>query len=233
MRKKHGILLIVLVVMHLSPSQIWPEMRLAFSSDRAGNGDIFILDGWGNLTNLTQSPEGDWAPTWSPDGSRLAYTSHRDDQADIWLRDMETGHLTNLTQHPAWDYAPAWSPDGDQIAFISERDGDAELFTQVIKNGQAIQRTFNNHPDRAPSWSPDRKRIAFAAVTDGRERLYTLDLAQDIIRPLLWTDELNGTNPVWSPSGRAVAFVGWTNPREIGLYLFCLLYTSPSPRDPE
>lgn len=226
MQKRVGFLIIVLAIFSLSPFDLFslgqPGMQLAFASDRAGNGDIFLLNQQGVLTNLTNSDEGDWSPVWSPDGQYLAFTSHRSGQADIWLMNLNSGELSNLTNHPGWDYEATWSPDGQQLIFVSERDGDAELYQQAIAGGEAIQLTFNNHPDKKPHWSPDGTQVAFAAVTDGRERLYRLDLAEDIIRPLLWTDTLNGTNPVWSPSGRAVAFVGWQNHNEIGLYLFNL-----------
>ncbi len=192
--------------------------KLAFASDRSGNGDIFILDGRGRLTNLTRSPGGEWSPRWSPDGRRLAFTGHAAGQADIWLMAADGAQPRNLTANPAWDYSPAWSPDGRQIVFVSERDGDAELFTQTIVGGPARQLTRNTWPDKLPSWSPGGNSIAFAAIINGREQIYRLDIdAPDTITPLL-PDGLSGTNPVFSPAGAAIAFVGWQDRRAISLY---------------
>ena len=221
MRRKFGLsALLLLSVLINCPVQIRPASTLAFASDRAGHGDIFLLDRWGQLTNLTHSPGGDWNPVWSPDGRRLAFTSHQSDQADIWLFDLETGQQTNLTLDPAWDYQPTWSPDGQALAFVSERDGDAEIYRQPLDGSAAVQLTFNDHQDKRPAWSPDGKRIAFASVVDGIERLYQLDLEDEAaIKPLLPTD-LNATGPVWSPDGNLIAFVGWEDHRVISLYTF-------------
>jgi dipeptidyl aminopeptidase/acylaminoacyl peptidase len=153
----------------------------AFASDRSGAGDIFVkVDG--RLLNLTNHPAGDWDPAWSPDCAnpsricRIAFTSHRSGDSEIWTMDVQGRDLRNVTQHPAWDYWPAWSPDGQSIAFISERDGDQELFIQSVEGGEATQLTFNNESDRLPAWSPDGSRIAFAAVRNGVEVTSALSL---------------------------------------------------------
>ena len=145
----------------------------AFASDRAGAGDIFLATPDGKLVNLTRHAAGDWDPAWSPNCAeptktcRIAFTSHRSGDSEIWTVDIEGHNLRNITQHPAWDYWPAWSPDGEAIAFISERDGDPELFVQCIDDQLATQLTFNSEADRLPDWSPDGSRIACAAVRNG------------------------------------------------------------------
>ena len=203
----------------MSVPQSSSKIRLAFASDRAGNGDIFLMDAQRRLTNLTNSAEGDWDPVWSPDGRMLAYTSHRDDQTDIWLMAADGTQARNLTNHSAWDYAPAWSPDGQTILFVSQRDGEAELYTQHINEDTAQQITFNDYPDKLPNWTPDGENIVFASVIDGFERLYTLNLAQpQVISPLLPYD-ISGTNPVYHPDGLNVAFVGWFDHDEINIFV--------------
>lgn len=221
MRRKLGLCLImVAVVLSSCPARLKTPYRLAFASDRSGNGDIFVMDEWGHLQNLTNSPAGDWNPRWSPDGSLLAFTGHEDDQADIWLLNPQTGRRTNLTNHPAWDYSPVWSPDGRRVAFISERDGDAELYIQGIGEGPATQLTFNRHPDKLPSWSPDGDRIAFATVINDSEQIQLLDLRHPDA-PIALTElfQLNGTHPAWSPDGERLAFIGWRDSSRNNLYV--------------
>ncbi len=195
-----------------------PPQTLLFASDRAGNGDIFVMDGGGRLTNLTRTADGDWNPRWSPDGRRIAFTSHRAGNADIWLMNADGSQPHNLTDNPAWDYSPAWSPDGRHIAFVSERDGDAEIFVQSSDGSPAEQLTHNHHQDKLPSWSPQGDALVFAAVVDGIERPYRLDLAEHTVSPLLATN-LNGTNPVFSPSGEKIAFIGWLDTDTINIFL--------------
>lgn len=195
-----------------------PPQTLLFASDRAGNGDIFAMDGGGRLTNLTHSDTGEWSPRWSPDGRRIAFTAHRSGNADIWLMNADGSNPRNLTNHPAWDYSPAWSPDGQRIAFVSERDGDAEIFVQTLDGSPAEQLTHNNHQDKLPSWSPGGDALVFAAVVNGIERPYRLNLATKKVSPLLSTN-LNGTNPVFSPSGKKIAFIGWQDTDTINIFV--------------
>jgi Tol biopolymer transport system component/GH35 family endo-1,4-beta-xylanase len=224
MFRKYGLIafLFLMAIFYCCLISTKEPYRLAFASDRAGNGDIFIVNQWGQQTNLTQSPTGDWNPRWSPNGRLLAFTSHRANQADIWLIAADGSRPINLTNHPAWDYSPAWSPDGVRLVFVSERDGDAELFIQATNSPTATQLTFNTHQDKLPSWSPQGDKIAFAAVANGIEQTYLLDLNnQNTITPLLDTG-LNSTDPVWSPTGEQIAFIGWQDSNAINIYTFDL-----------
>ena len=73
---------------------------------------------------LTTAPGLEQDPSWSPDGTRIAYTSDEGGNMDIWVLQIAAGQSINLTKdHVGYDGKPAWSPDGEWIAFISERDG--------------------------------------------------------------------------------------------------------------
>jgi hypothetical protein len=214
--------MITLSLSYLSQDEVIPPPAYAFASDRFGAGDIFTVKASGEITNVTRHPAADWEPAWSPDGTRLAFTSHRTGDSDIWVQQLagviETGEPQNLTNHPAWDYSPSWSPSGQSIAFVSERDGDSEIFVQSLGTETAIQLTINDQMDRRPAWSPDGKFIAFAAVRDGVERIH-------LVRPD-GTDEqvatpppLQGTAPAWSPDSQRLAFIGWDEQNRPGIYL--------------
>ena len=86
----------------------------------------------GSVERLTNTPEYDASPSFSPDGLLVAYESLSDQDGgglEIFIgfigQDKEPLRLTN---DPAADYAPAWSPKGRQIAFVSDRSGEGEIF---------------------------------------------------------------------------------------------------------
>ena len=78
-----------------------------------------------------------WAryPAWSPDRTRIAFTSNRDGSYKIYLMDADGSDQTRLTNNSADDYGPSWSPDGTQITFISGRDsfGKEEIYAIRIR----------------------------------------------------------------------------------------------------
>ena len=96
----------------------------------------------------------DFSPTWSPDGSRIAFDSERDGNLEVYVMNADGTGQTRLTDNPAADGVPAWSPDGSRIAFMSNRDGDYEIYVMNTDGSGQTRLTVNSAADVAPAWSP-------------------------------------------------------------------------------
>ena len=197
------------------------QARIAFKSDRDGNSEIYVMDAdGGNLQRLTNHPDSDFHPSWSPDGKWIAFLSRRDQvrfkhgiTAEIYVMDAGGGNPQRLTNNPHADYCPSWSPDGKQIAFASVRDGNADIYVMDADGGN--QKNLTNNPlyDYSPSWSPDGERIVFTARRDGHFRK-DLDLTYEIYvmdadggnEQRLTENRKYDFSPSWSPDGKRIAF---------------------------
>ena len=149
--------------------------------------DIFVLDpatpdAAVNLTGDDPSAPPDENPSWSPDGSQIAFDSFRaTNQPTIHVMNADGSGITQISSTPCCDrdFQPAWSPDGERIAFVSTRDGDGEYEIYVMNDeGELVgppATRLTNDPmppfgqgisDSQPTWSPDSSRIAF--MSNGR-----------------------------------------------------------------
>jgi Tol biopolymer transport system component len=77
---------------------------------------------------ITTYPMGDYCPSWSPDGSQIAFISHRSGEHKIWVIPAIGGTTRQITCDPGSDWHPSWSPDGNQIAFESYRSGNYDIW---------------------------------------------------------------------------------------------------------
>jgi len=145
--------------------------QLAYSAYRTGNIEIYVLDVDGALqggaasAQLTDTlpPDRNLVTSWSPDGKRLAFSSDRDGNAEIYLMNVDGSDVVRLTKDPASDTEADWSPDGRLIAFTSDRDGNRDVY--VLDVGEAIKDPDNasgtrltDQPgdDVGPAWRPVR-----------------------------------------------------------------------------
>ena len=126
------------------------------SSDRDDNktNEIYVMnaDGTGQ-TRLTDNTAYDWGPSWSPDGSRIAFYSVRVDGAhsdrEIYVMNADGTGQTNLTNNDVYDSDPSWSPDGRQIAFV--KGGKAGGI--YVMNADGTEQTHLGEGNY-PSWPP-------------------------------------------------------------------------------
>jgi dipeptidyl aminopeptidase/acylaminoacyl peptidase len=161
-------------------------------------------DGSGRFS-VTTNPF-DSEPTWSPDGTKIAFTSDDPDGTEIHVVNVDGSGEVNITNNPAVeDFNPAWSPDGSSIAFTKLSCGAVQcpydIYAMNPDGSGQINLTKKGGFDREPDWSPDGSKIAFAgfgievmnADGSGRTRLMTSSAGQ----PRL---------PAWSPDGYEIAF---------------------------
>jgi Tol biopolymer transport system component len=149
-------------------------------------------------------------PAWSPDGTRIAYSSDRTGDIEIYVRTLASGTDLRLTTAPGRDAHPSWSPDGRQIAFQSPReDGHTNLY--LMNADGSNQRRITAHRGFAgvPVWSPDGRRLAYQwrPETEGaRWQLMLMSVDPQGAPEALTDGAANDQVPNWAPDGRRLVF---------------------------
>ena len=188
-----------------------PQSILAFSHNVDAswyNYEIYTMNGDGTgATRLTDIGGFDERPSWSPDGSRIAFQSTRDGHAELYVMNADGSGVTRLTNSsPYGSFGPAaWC--GDRIAFMSTRDGPAEIYV-MNADGTGVTRLTNNTAlNVSPSWSPTCTQLAFESDSDGiaSAEIYVMN-ADGTGATRLTNNTVPDQRPAWSPDGSRIAF---------------------------
>jgi Tol biopolymer transport system component len=148
---------------------------------------------------------GNDAPSWSPDGKRIVFTSFRHGRGEIYVVNSDGSGQRRLTTNPAADDLAKWSPDGTRIAFVSGRDGNLEIYVMNADGTGQTRLTTDPDEDFSPSWSPDGQRIVFRSNRDDNGEIYVMS-ADGTGQTRLTFNTASDHSPAWGPGGQ-IAFV--------------------------
>jgi Tol biopolymer transport system component/DNA-binding winged helix-turn-helix (wHTH) protein len=180
---------------------------------------------------FTAYPGLEICPTFSPDGSQIAFAWNGDPESgsksfDLYVKVIGSENLLRLTHHPSKEISPAWSPDGKQIAFNRISGADTGLYVVPALGGPERKLRSIRIPIvsmAAISWSPDGKSIAFVDFlpTNNNYRINLLSVETLESKEISHVPEcINASYPAFSHSGERLAYICLLNPtdREFGIY---------------
>ena len=179
--------------------------QIAFVSSRDGNENIYVI----NLSDLsverlTDGPDDDREPSWSPDGSKIVFSSYTTDgNITNYFMDADGSNRQQIEAWTGWD--PTWSPDGTEILFGAYGDSSADIFV-VNADGSDLRNLTNNDFDEGfAAWSQDGTQIVYVTRANDQDDIRIMDADGGNIRQLT-DDAASDTFPAWSPNGEQIAF---------------------------
>jgi serine/threonine protein kinase len=193
------------------PSMSVPPGRVAFSSNRNGKSEIYVISlPGGSLVRLTNNNVDDWLPDWSPDGSKIAFTSYRTGSYDLWVMNGDGSGQTAWVTTGAWDEYARWAPGGRRLSFSTTANTDgvpnSEIFVRQT-DGSLVQLTHSTAEDQWADWSPDGRIVYTEGYKDDSNwDLYIMN--GDGSGRMVWLGGATcDVQPTWSPDGRWIAFL--------------------------
>ena len=150
------------------------------------------------------------SPSWSPDGTRLAYVSFSNGRPEIYVQNIFSSKKEKLVSFKGLNNAPRWSPDGKHLALTLSKDGNPEIYIMNINSRKLTRITRSYAIDTEPEWMPDSKGLIFTSDRGGSPQLYEIKLNryQPISRAKRLTFEGNyNARPAVSSDGRYIAMV--------------------------
>lgn len=180
--------------------------KVAHASTRggsAGHWDIWVVDRDGrNLRNLTPNTPNstESAPTWSPSGTQIAFTSDRVGSNQIYIMNADGTGLRQITSESRKD-RPTWSPL-NYIAYSMERPAGNDIAVYDIQAGVNKILTDGLGSNEGPTVAPNGRHIAFTTTRWGREQIAIVDYP-DPGKARRVTDAGTNTYASWSPSPKS------------------------------
>ena len=171
-------------------SNLW---RVPILSDRVAN--------WGDAEQITFDNAFLQFFDLSPDGQRLAVSSDRAGNQDLWILPSGGGEMVRLTTDPTPDWQPRWSPDATEIAFYAYRSGNRDVWVMPSSGGPARQLTSHPSAEVYVGWSPDGRYIAFDSWRSGNRDVWIVE-AQGGEPRQVTTRPASDVMEAWTPDGQ-------------------------------
>jgi Tol biopolymer transport system component len=207
----------------------WRPITAAFETARRpawdkGGGALWFdrQDPWvvvarsfdgGKVDTLSSSLLDAYEPSWSGDGSHVAFASNRNGAGDVWLLDARgeaaAGPAKRITHAASLERSPSLAQASGQICYVVEGANGSRLAIGDVAGNELG--TIDDDPvvrhDEDPAWSPDGRTIAFASDRGGSYEIWRLDGVGRMLHPVTTgTPGAGARDPSWSPDGGAILY---------------------------
>jgi len=168
-----------------------------YRDKRSYSLEISDMDGQ-NPHALVTSTAPLMSPSWSPDGSKIAYVSFEKKRAQIYIISVETGKRQLVTDFAGINGAPAWAPDGKSLAVVLSKNGAPKIYSVELESGQMKQLTYGSAIDTEPRYTKDGHSLVFTSGRGGSPQVYRLNLIDGKIMRLTFDGSYNA-RPSYTP----------------------------------
>jgi TolB protein len=181
--------------------------RITYVVKRGNRYELQVADadGFGAQTILA-SNEPIISPSWSPDGTRLAYVSFERRKPVVYVQSLTSGQRHAVANFVGSNSAPAWSPDGRRLAVVLSKDGGSQIFTMSADGGSATRISTSGGIDTEPNWSADGQWLLFTSDRGGTPQIYRMPSSGGQAQRMTFEGVYN-VSPRHSPDGKSFVFI--------------------------
>lgn len=181
--------------------------RITYVVKQGGRFQLQVADAdGGNPQTVLASNEPIISPSWSPDGTKLAYVSFEKKKPVVFVQSLVTGQRQVLANFKGNNSAPSWSPDGKRLAIVLTYGANSQVYLINADGSGLKQLSHSSAIDTEPEWSPDGKWIYFTSDRGGSPQIYRMSTLGGDAQRVTYEGSYN-VSPHLSPDGKLLTYV--------------------------